>query len=220
MTISRDRLCQFLLSFGVVSHKADDAMNNLEEFFLAAESRRVDLTPRGEVDKLGLLRAARNVLHDNTPGETRGFTVKSLLTVPVLQAQSIQSKSVGSVRPTDWPPKGLSSFGISALLYLRYSGDVASGTFGSVHVAVHESLLGELRHAALPDGGLLGGSWIVPFTTITDSVFFYLSMMIAEKMDYSDELGRFVRHMPGAIPVGFRSNDSHRVSGDMVVLCG
>lgn len=219
MSDGREKLHQFFLGRGVPTEQADGTMQNLEALFQAADSRIIQLTPQGEVDKIGILKLVKDVLHDDTSGETCGFTVKMVQAVPVDKVQCLRSKSVGMMRPTDWPPAGISSFGISALLFLRYSADMRDDVFGAVHEIAYRTLLDELRHVALPDGGLLGGAWIVPWTIVADSVFFYITHTVMG-LPAAEQLGQFVRHLPGVLPMGFRIRDSQIVSREMVVICG
>jgi len=216
----RVQLHDFLISQGVSADSSQLAVNNLGGLFTAAETRRVILTPASQIDQVALLEAAKDVLQDDCSGGLKGFRVTAVQAVPILDAQHLRSKSAGTVRPTDWPPRGISSFGVSALMFLRYSPDMHHDVFGAVHQAAHDALFDKLRYAALPDGGLLGREWIVPWTTITDSVFFYLTHTVMKLDEDAERLGRFIEFMPGALSMGFSLDSEGNTSGELVVIAG
>ncbi len=220
MEADRQRLYGFLRQ-GLDGRAVDGVMTALERLFVAAETGLVGLRPSSDLDREAILAAARDVLHDDDPASgMHGFATRTLKVVPLDAAAHLRSKSAGTVRSTDWPPPGISSFGVSALLYLRYSADMRDDVFARVHNAAHETLLIPLRAARLPDGRLLGREWIVPWTTVADSVFFYLTHSLLGLDEAADTLGRFVRHLPGILPMGFTLDSEFDTSGELVVLAG
>lgn len=220
MLTGRDRFLVFLQR-RLGDAAADRMMDVLWSLFRTSEDRLVELIPADRVDGASLLAAAKDVLVDDNPASgMRGFSVDSVRVVPIAEAAALRSKSAGTVRPTDWPPPGISSFGVSALLFLRYAPDMRDDVFQAVHMAVHDTLLTGLRHAHLPDGGLLGREWIVPWTTVTDSVFFYVTHTLMGLDEAAGNLGRFVRLMPGVLPIGFTLDDGGNTSGELVVIAG
>ncbi|MEA3249621.1 MAG: hypothetical protein U9Q03_04685 [Patescibacteria group bacterium] len=195
-------------------------MDTLGELFTAAETGQVRLAPKDKVDTEALLGAAKDVLQDDEPGGINKFRVTSVKLVRIWEAGHLRSKSIGAIRPTDWPPSGISSFGVSVLLYLRYSPDMRDNLFQSVHNLVHVTLLRDLRKACLPDGGQLGGTWIVPWTIVSDSVLFLVTHTLLGLDEAAGNLERFVRFMPGVLPIGFTCDAGGNTSGELVVIAG
>ncbi|MFH1047018.1 MAG: hypothetical protein V1738_01845 [Patescibacteria group bacterium] len=216
--VDAGKLAQFLFRHDVTSHETDRVMTNLAGLFSAADKHIVKLAAQRAVDKAKLLRIAQAVLKDDNPGETRGFTVQQVRLVPITEARCLCSKNVGTARCTDWPPPGISSFGVSSLLYLRFSADMRSDIFCAVHELAHETLLKDLQSAILPDGGSLGGAWNVLWSNISDAVFFYLTQTIMGT-EGAAALGEFVQQMPDVLPIGFWSKASHEVSHELIAIC-
>jgi hypothetical protein len=198
-------------------------LGDLSGLCCVADNGFYELKPVSQFDSDSYLLAAQGVLHEDYLGPfppSSSFQINSVRPIGINEARHLRSKSAGTVRPTDWPPPGLSSFGVSALLFLQYAADVPVSLFASVHQVAHEVLLHDLRSVRLPDDGLLGREWIVPWTTIADSVVFYLAYRMAGHEAVADSFGDFVRKLAEAIGLGFSLDDQENTSGELIAIAG